>query len=221
MSFYVYAHQRSDTDEIFYVGKGGGKRAWSPHQRSAWWKAIAAKSGGHRVEILAEFEKEDLALEYERCAIACYRAAEFPLCNITDGGEGTSGMVHTEAAKAKISAAGHRPCSPETREKIRAANKKLSPSPEAREKIRVTLTGRAVEPARIKALADFNRGRSRPPETKAKISAAHIGRKRGPMTEEHKEKIRVSCGGWKHSDEARAKISAARRATLSRVPPSR
>ena len=27
--FYVYLHHRADSKEVFYVGKGSGRRAWS------------------------------------------------------------------------------------------------------------------------------------------------------------------------------------------------
>ena len=53
------------------------------------------------------------------------------------------------------------------------------------------------------------------PENKAKLSAAHKGRvsprKGAVLSEETKEKLRQAATGYKHSDEAKAKMSASRK----------
>jgi hypothetical protein len=41
--FYVYLHRRATTGEIFYVGKGSNKRAWTAQGRNRHWQNIAAK----------------------------------------------------------------------------------------------------------------------------------------------------------------------------------
>lgn len=56
--------------------------------------------------------------------------------------------------------------------------------------------------------------RRRPPasaETRAKISEKNRGKLHGPCPEERKERIRASVKGFRHTDEAKAKISQASR----------
>jgi len=89
---YVYVHIRASDHLPFYVGKGTGKRAWSSASRTRWWNSIRAKHGWI-VEIVGRdlSEKEAHALEVRM--IAQFRREGFPLCNMTDGGEGRAGHV--------------------------------------------------------------------------------------------------------------------------------
>lgn len=45
MDFYVYVHKKKTNGEVFYVGKGSGKRAWSAFGRNSLWKRTADKYG--------------------------------------------------------------------------------------------------------------------------------------------------------------------------------
>ena len=45
MDFYVYVHKKKTNGEVFYVGKGSGKRAWSAFGRNSMWKRTADKYG--------------------------------------------------------------------------------------------------------------------------------------------------------------------------------
>jgi hypothetical protein len=91
--FYVYGHYRADTGEIFYIGKGHGKRAWvrkGTDGRSDWWHRIVNKHG-YTVKLLHEQLTEDNALQKERELIQLYGRQNIgtgPLVNLTDGGEG-------------------------------------------------------------------------------------------------------------------------------------
>ena len=38
--FYVYAHIRKDNNQIFYIGKGYGRRVFKKENRNAYWKNI-------------------------------------------------------------------------------------------------------------------------------------------------------------------------------------
>jgi hypothetical protein len=124
--FYVYEHLRADTLEVFYVGKGKGKRARcaSRHHRSEWWQRVAAKAGGFEVHFVAVGLREEdaFALEVER--IAELRRAGVPICNLTNGGDGTSGWIKSPEWRRKIGDA-HRGkvISAETRAKISASVK--------------------------------------------------------------------------------------------------
>ena len=45
MDFYVYVHKKKSNGEVFYVGKGSGKRAWSSFGRNEIWQRTANKYG--------------------------------------------------------------------------------------------------------------------------------------------------------------------------------
>lgn len=96
--FYVYAHRRSDTGEIFYVGKGRKRRAWNRSSRNQFWQRIAAKT-----EVIIEIVRDNLselcAFTLERIVIAGLRAKGIVLSNLSDGGEGQSGYKMPQKTK--------------------------------------------------------------------------------------------------------------------------
>lgn len=98
--FYVYRHIRLDSDTPFYVGKGHGKRAFCKFQRNSLWSNIAKKAG-FEVEILMSDLDEDAAFDKEKEFISLYKNFGYKLANFTSGGEGVSGLRHTEEAKEK------------------------------------------------------------------------------------------------------------------------
>jgi hypothetical protein len=165
VDFYVYVHLRSDSGEVFYVGKGKGRRAEATHNRNPWWKNVVSKSGGFKTEKIAWYDEESKAFEHERCAIACFRAAGIPLANLSDGGEGPSGWKRP-------------PFSVEHRARISSSRRLRVIRPETGAKISAAHTGKKRGP-----LSE---------ETKARISAAQKGRPGRPHTEEAKAKISAS-----------------------------
>lgn len=94
--YYVYEHWRTDKDECFYVGKGKRRRAYNMKWRNRFHKAIQGKlyREGFAVEVKIVAsgltEQEAFALEIER--IKFWRDAGADLANMTDGGDGTSGL---------------------------------------------------------------------------------------------------------------------------------
>lgn len=103
-NYYVYQHVRLDTEAVFYVGKGRDKRAYTKSGRSQYWQNIVGKAG-HRVEIVHAQLTEQESLDLEVETIAKYRAQGYTLCNMTDGGEGSSGYVTSaETIANKINA---------------------------------------------------------------------------------------------------------------------
>ena len=92
--FYIYAHYTPNR-QLFYIGKGSKKRAYSFYKRGSHWNNIVNKYGTPTVEILAEFKLEQDAFNQEISLIAQYRSEGIELCNKTDGGEGTSGYKFT------------------------------------------------------------------------------------------------------------------------------
>jgi len=143
IDFYVYAHRTVGnrvSGDVFYIGKGRGKRAWSKKGRNVYWHRVAEKYG-YVVEILADGLTEGEAFDLEKSFISvCGRAT---LCNLTDGGEGSSGYVASESARAKISAGNKGRIPTEShRKKISNSKKGHTVSKETRAKIGVTSRGR-------------------------------------------------------------------------------
>lgn len=199
--FYVYEHWRPDRNECFYVGKGCGSRANSMAQRNAHHINIqdALMRMGMCVEVrlIASGLQEVDAFVLERERIAFWRNDGADLANRSAGGEGSSGC---------------RP-SPEAIAKTAAAHRGMKRSAETRAKISAKAKARILRPEAVEIMAMANRGKKRPPfseEHKAKIGAASRGRK---MSSGTRAKLLAANTGrsFQHTEEARAKISAARK----------
>lgn len=103
--FYVYFHKKATTGEIFYVGKGHGRRAYDKSSRSKWWYKVVAKHG-FVVEIYMDKLTEWYALELEQDMISYYGRKDQgygDLINVTDGGTGLVGYIHSDENRAKRS----------------------------------------------------------------------------------------------------------------------
>jgi hypothetical protein len=184
--FYVYEHWRLDTNQCFYVGKGQGKRAWDmscdggTNSRNRWHKFLIKKLHPHGlldVRLVFEKLKEDRAFEIERERIAHWRGLGVKLVNLTDGGEGSSGVIVGE----------------ETRRKLSAAVKGRKHTPEARAKISKAAMGNKRglgykrKPHEIAAIIARNTGKTMSSESREKMRAAKLGR---PLSDEHKAKLK-------------------------------
>ncbi len=101
MKFYVYRHIRPDKNTPFNVGKGHGRRAYSKH-RNRYWHNIAGKYG-YRVEIVKYFNNEQEAFTFERKLIRLYKSFGYCEANMTDGGEGSTGLKHSDTTRLKMS----------------------------------------------------------------------------------------------------------------------
>lgn len=100
--YYVYLHRRKNDNRVFYVGKGKSNRAYVKSNRSEHWKRIVNKYG-YTIEIVFEDLTEQEALQCEIDTILEMRYFNEPLCNQTNGGEGTSGKKISESHKKAIS----------------------------------------------------------------------------------------------------------------------
>jgi NUMOD3 motif len=230
--FYVYEHWRPDEGVIFYVGKGQKRRAWDWHRgRNAWHKFIIAKlrRNGLKVEvrIVHYFEYEKDALVKERELITAWKATGAELVNLTDGGEGPSGLRHSEEWKQAMSVKmTGRIWSDESRAKLSASmmgNKNGVGQTRTPEQIKsfVDRCGPKT-PEQIKRMSESRKGVPTPwlftPEAIAKRAEAQRGVPKSPETrkkmslhkksDEHKRKLSEVNLGKTHSDETRAKISA-------------
>lgn len=105
-NYYVYLHRRADTGQIFYVGKGKGRRAWSLY-RSDLWKRYTNKYP-YTVEIFADNLQEWYALELEEDLILKYgrRSDGGCLLNFTSGNfKITEHIKYSKTTCEKISTA--------------------------------------------------------------------------------------------------------------------
>ena len=182
-TYYVYLHTRNDTGEVFYVGKGQGRRAWWKNGRNRHWHFVAEKHG-YEVHIWRDELTELQAFEIEKERISFYGRNN--LCNYTNGGDGASGAKRTEAQKLHMS------------EKM--LGRKFSTG--TLEKMKIAASQRTEETRQKQA--DAVRGRKHSKEHKQKISAAGIGR---TTTEETKKKISDAHKGKPKSAEAVKKMA--------------
>lgn len=207
--FYVYLHLRLDDGSVFYVGKGQRNRAYSVRNRNTHWKGIVAKHG-RSVHLHSQWENETEAFAEEIRLIAGLRAAGIPLVNLTNGGEGPSGHIHSSETREKIklnNARGGRPGtmrgrthSVKTREKISAANR--NPSAEIRAKISATSKERMADPGARMVVSLAQKGNTHrlghihSVETRTKMSKAHKERtlrSTNQPTAEQESQLRRIC----------------------------
>ena len=183
-------------DDIpFYIGKGKGYRYGIQHHlgrdnhNNQLLKNKIRKVGADNITIhfLHENLTEEKAFYWERYWIKYIGRrdlGEGTLCNLTDGGEGTSGYVCSKETKLKIGKAnkGHK-VSAETKLKIGKANKGHKVSADAKLKI-----GEAQKERKREQHSE---------KTKQKISKANKGkpsnRKGKKHTEKTKQKMREAA----------------------------
>ena len=164
--------------------------------------------------------------------IEWYRSQGCALTNATDGGEGCPGHVVSSEARARIRAARlGKPLTAEHKAKVSAGNKgkKMSPksialslekrrgfkhTPEAKAKIAAARTGKKGWVPSPEALA------KRAEAIKAALAAKRqAGWVRPPMSAEGRANISAAkkAKRFKHTPEAKAKMSAARRGRTKKV----
>lgn len=189
----VYIWHDPKTNVPIYVGKGQERRPWMHFKPSVktrlGYTLRKRRSEGYEMKptiILANSEEE--SSEMEMLLIAMIGRADLglgPLFNMTDGGEGISGLVHTPEAKAKISAAnlGTQKAlgyvfTDEQRAKVSAAG--IGRKMTEEQKTYLSIVNKAKTP---------RTGWKTSEETKAKQSAAKLGKK---CTDEHKANLKIS-----------------------------
>lgn len=124
----------------------------------------------------------------ERSLISLFKLAEFPLTNLTDGGDGTLGLKQ----------------SPKVKEALRLANTGRKQPAEERLRRAIACTGVKRSPAFCDKLRRLKTGLVHTDETKAKISRARTGSFK--LSPEHKEKLRIANTGRKHTAAWKARM---------------
>lgn len=192
--FYVYVHRKATTGEIFYVGKGCGKRAYAVGvDRSVHWNRLVKKHG-HTIELVASGLQEWYAHELERELIAYHGRKNLglgPLINKTDGGEGVSGLVFTQESLKRLS----------------DSHLGWVASEDTRAKMSASFT-----PARKAKLSADNKGKTLPPERVARMSeAARVSLERPEVRKKMSDGVKAAYA----SPEARQRLSASAKAACA------
>jgi len=164
--------------------------------RNKHHRNVTSKYGqGNILVYVFPCDSEAQAFADEIQQIAQLRRDGYVLANISDGGEGPSGMRHSAESKVKMSLAlSRRVITDATREKLRIASTGNTHGRACRGMIR-------SEQQRI-AMANRRRGKVASVETRAKMSAAHQN-----MSIETRAKISAAGMGRKHSDSTKEKMS--------------
>ena len=202
-----YYHKRLDTGEIFYVGIGTPSRPYEDKHRNNHWNHIVEKVG-HEVILVEENLSWDEACEWEKFEIKRIGRRDLglgPLVNMTDGGEGTQGVLITEERRTNISLATKQAMSnPEIIQKMKDAKVDFTPW--------------------NSGMKGWNSGKDNPNygnywsdekknEQGKKIKEAY----KDGFSEEHivklkeKRKGRKPALGMKHSEETKRKMSESRK----------
>ena len=146
--YYVYKHVRLDNNTCFYIGKGKGNRK-DIQNRNVIHDSICKKHG-YKVVTIKKGLNEAEAFKLEADMINCYvfkmgygicikgymnKKNNRFLTNMTFGGEGVSGIQHSEEAKRKIGEANSEKLSEEHKRKISETEKGKKLSEETKRKI--------------------------------------------------------------------------------------
>lgn len=115
-------HRRKSDDKVFYVGKGTKNRAYYVYGRSDFWNKTVKKHG-FTCEIIFDGLTEDEAFQVEKDTILEFRYFQYPLVNLTDGGDGISGYRHTETTRKNQSLRMKSNYNEEIRNKLREGRK--------------------------------------------------------------------------------------------------
>lgn len=214
MVFYAYIHVRpgADANGAFYVGKGHGLRSHDFTRRNPYHQHVIDKHGPKNIEVARlDCSDEATAFELERGLIKCLRHMGVSLTNVTEGGEGVSGLRHSPEAKAKMSKARKgRTHTQATKTKMAAGRSKANNAFFG--KVHSEETKRRISNAKKDNPTRFWLGKTRDPEVGKKISEALKGQVGRKHTEATKAKISSARKGRitpPVSKETRAKISAA------------
>lgn len=215
--FYTYLHCKPDGTP-FYVGKGHGKRSHEFRRRNLHHSHVIRKYGRDAIQIFVfQCESEEQAFADESHQIAQLRKDGYDLCNYTDGGEGVSGLVHSdvtrklmsEAKKGKSSWNKGLPRSPEHSAKLSAALKGRKIPPEVAAKMSASRLGHECSAETREKIGAANRGKIRSAEVRSRISETQRGRPGRPISDETRAKISAANTGKVRTPEARVKMSAA------------
>lgn len=170
--YYVYIHKTLDSNTIFYVGKGKGKRCSETRSRNIYWHNIVNKHGFY-YEKVAENISDENAKELEIFLISLIGRKN--LTNMTDGGDGSSGYI----------------ASKETRLKLSKSSKNRIWTEESRKKLSESKKGTKKSNEEIQRRSNTRKGFKHSEETLLLFSKQ---RKNIPKSESHKQSLSENSG---------------------------
>lgn len=186
----------------FYVGKGQRKRAFDFNNRGPSWNMLVEQNpmSVPNVKIFYVKSEFEAFLLEEKLIFILRNKLNLWLANLSSGGEGTSGYIHTIEAINKIRQASINMHT--TRDEVTRA--------EIFRKIAISNTGKTPSKESREKNADKHRGIKQSEETKNKRAIRHKGRKNTPETI---EKMRQSAlrrtNVYRHTEETKRKIGEA------------
>lgn len=140
--YYVYAYLCKSDYTPYYIGKGKGYRAWAKEHN------VRVPDNPLRIVIIESGLTDIGSLAIERRLIRWYGRKDQGtgiLRNITNGGDGAEGRVHSEQTRKLIGEANSRRIwKEESKAKIRAHNQSRKQSPESNKKRSQAMKGRKV-----------------------------------------------------------------------------
>ncbi len=203
-TYFAYIHCRPD-GAPFYVGKGHGRRAETLHGRSKWHASIVEKYGASSISVLkVKCASERAAFALEKWWIKCFRAAGEAICNLTLGGEGTSGRVESESTREKRRKFRH---TPEAIEVMRQKRSMWKITDAHRAAMSAAHAGKAPSREAVAKMVETRKGYSHSEETRKKMSAAAKGRKLLPHVYDALCAANRARPGRKHTAEAKHRMS--------------
>ena len=176
MEYYTYAYLREDGTP-YYIGKGKEYRVYDKHNRTS-----PPPKDKSRIIFLKQNLTEEEAFKHEIYMIAVLGRKDLGtgiLRNLTSGGDGCSGLVHTEEHRRKISKANQgRVMSIENRQKISELMKVRERKPhteESKRKMSKSHKGLVFTDEHKENLSNSAKGRKHTEKTKEKMSEQRKG----------------------------------------------
>ena len=191
---YVYQYFDPLRNEIIYIGKGTGRRAYhhlKRKDRHPLTQRLGYMKDRGADPIISIFPREDelSSLNEEIRLIAVIGRKDLglgPLLNLTDGGEGVNGRIISEETLKKVKG---RPLSDDHKRAISEARKGQA--------------GHALSEEHKQAIGKAHTGKPviHTEQTRKKMRESKLGRKRKPFTEETKQRMReASRQRWEKTE---------------------
>ena len=224
MDYYTYIHSSPD-GEVFYVGKGNGRRVYSMHDRSWIWRERFNQLDGITMKIVSRFETEKEAFEHEKELIQFYKAKGCNLVNLTEGGSGPFGYKFSderrELIRKRMTGYKHEIITcPHCGDTGGATSMKRwhfdnCVGPTKRFKARVTLNGERIYLGKFSTKEEADAAEEAFYSTNPRPTNTWIGRKHSDVSRKKMSETHTGMPGSVWSDESRRKMSEKRIGALN------